>query len=385
MFLRDLLCFSAIFAILICSSCKKTNPPAGQTEQILHTVASFSPLSGTEGTEVTITGMNFSTNTTSHIVKFNGIIATISRTTATQLIATVPPGATTGKISVTMNGVVAESTEQFIVKNLVKKHLKKILISEPDSENINVIWEWQYDGLNRVSEATTTNQNPTLSVRSRVRFYYNANDTKPYFIQSLPQVASENVGLDTHITYDEQGRKTSDSSVQIHLVCGKVQHLAQYHYGNDMLYVQYTSKKIDPYISTPVPNIAMNYDTIFLGSGNVTKVAQKGSQNISFKNSLSYVYDDKVNPFRNLNVFSSFYTLGFDVGSNYWSSWGVPADALYIIGLNKNNVINIQMNNSYSQQFTYIYDTDNYPASATITTNSGVSTYVIKIRYEYFP
>ncbi|HEY3725664.1 MAG TPA: hypothetical protein VGL51_00720 [Solirubrobacteraceae bacterium] len=62
-------------------------------------VTSFSPTSGPYGTSVTINGKGFATGAT---VKFNGVAATmVTRVSSTQLKATVPSTATTGKISVT--------------------------------------------------------------------------------------------------------------------------------------------------------------------------------------------------------------------------------------------------------------------------------------------
>lgn len=64
-------------------------------------LASFAPSSGAIGSSVTITGTNFSTPFTS-TVKFNGVPAIITASTATTLTVTVPVGATTGTIEVTI-------------------------------------------------------------------------------------------------------------------------------------------------------------------------------------------------------------------------------------------------------------------------------------------
>jgi hypothetical protein len=81
------------------------------------TIASFSPTSGVIGTTVIITGTNFSTTPSNNTVLFNGVLATVSAATATQLTTLVPSGATTGKISVTVNSntTVATSTTDFTV------------------------------------------------------------------------------------------------------------------------------------------------------------------------------------------------------------------------------------------------------------------------------
>ncbi len=80
------------------------------------TISGFTPLSGIVGQSVTITGTNFSTTAANNIVKFNGVVATISGTpTATSIVTTVPTGATTGKITVTVGTATATSTNNFTV------------------------------------------------------------------------------------------------------------------------------------------------------------------------------------------------------------------------------------------------------------------------------
>jgi len=81
----------------------------------LQTVSSFAPTSGVAGATVTITGTNFSATAADNTVKFNTTTATVTAATATSLIVTVPAGATTGKVSVTINGVVASSATDFTV------------------------------------------------------------------------------------------------------------------------------------------------------------------------------------------------------------------------------------------------------------------------------
>ncbi|WP_190808865.1 IPT/TIG domain-containing protein [Flagellimonas sp. S3867] len=79
------------------------------------TIASFSPAEGEVGTQVTITGTNFNTTLSENTVQFNGTDATVSTATATSLTVTVPEGATTGKISVTVGENTATSTDDFTV------------------------------------------------------------------------------------------------------------------------------------------------------------------------------------------------------------------------------------------------------------------------------
>jgi hypothetical protein len=90
--------------------------PAGQTNpqpfQSATTIASFSPTSGPVGTSVTIKGTAFSGTTK---VTFNGTSATFTVNSETQITATVPTGATTGKIKVTVDGVTVTSSQTFTV------------------------------------------------------------------------------------------------------------------------------------------------------------------------------------------------------------------------------------------------------------------------------
>ncbi|OJJ19842.1 hypothetical protein BKI52_15280 [marine bacterium AO1-C] len=81
-------------------------------------ISDFNPKTASEGTEVTITGEGFSTTTANNKVNFNGTLATITSATATELKVTVPTGATTGKISVEVNGQLVNSTEDFVVIQL---------------------------------------------------------------------------------------------------------------------------------------------------------------------------------------------------------------------------------------------------------------------------
>lgn len=79
------------------------------------TITSFTPISGPTGTTVTITGTNFDTTPANNIVMFHGTAATVTASTSTSITATVPTGATTGPISVTVGGNTATSATNFTV------------------------------------------------------------------------------------------------------------------------------------------------------------------------------------------------------------------------------------------------------------------------------
>ena len=75
--------------------------PASRTFTVVFgpTIAGVNPPSGPVGTLVTITGMNFAPGATQ--VAFNGVTAILHTITATTITTTVPPGATTGPLTVT--------------------------------------------------------------------------------------------------------------------------------------------------------------------------------------------------------------------------------------------------------------------------------------------
>jgi uncharacterized repeat protein (TIGR03803 family) len=79
---------------------------------ITPTLVSFTPPSGPVGTEVTITGTGLTQATE---VAFDSVSATFIVNSDAEITATVPAGATTGKITVTTKGGTATSTETFTV------------------------------------------------------------------------------------------------------------------------------------------------------------------------------------------------------------------------------------------------------------------------------
>lgn len=83
------------------------------------TITAFTPASGGVGTSVTIVGTNLQH---SPEVRFNNVLATIRSASATQIVADVPVGATTGKISVktiAVSTAVASANNFTIVGNPV--------------------------------------------------------------------------------------------------------------------------------------------------------------------------------------------------------------------------------------------------------------------------
>jgi YD repeat-containing protein len=80
-------------------------------------IIEFSPNNGAPGTPVTIYGTGFSRTPGQNTVKFNGVAATVASSTTTQIVTSVPNGATTGPITVATSAGTATSSTAFTVGN----------------------------------------------------------------------------------------------------------------------------------------------------------------------------------------------------------------------------------------------------------------------------
>jgi uncharacterized repeat protein (TIGR03803 family) len=90
----------------------KTTLTSSQTFKVTPTQTTFAPPSGPVGTSVTITGTGLLQTSK---VTFNKVSATFTVVSDTEVTATVPTGATTGKVALTTKGGSATSTTSFTV------------------------------------------------------------------------------------------------------------------------------------------------------------------------------------------------------------------------------------------------------------------------------
>ena len=90
---------------------KRGTAPAPGTLAIFN----FTPQQGAIGETVTIQGQGFSPTPSANMVQFNGTPAAVTSATGTTLVVTVPNGATTGLISVTVGTTTVQSASSFTV------------------------------------------------------------------------------------------------------------------------------------------------------------------------------------------------------------------------------------------------------------------------------
>jgi uncharacterized repeat protein (TIGR01451 family) len=92
----------------------------------------FNPKRGIANTIVTLTGINFKVDARQDTVRFNGVAATILRSSANSMTVQVPKGTHSGKIAVAGMGGQAESTEDFLVDVLSPEEAVQIYPNPTD-------------------------------------------------------------------------------------------------------------------------------------------------------------------------------------------------------------------------------------------------------------
>jgi len=100
---RDFRIGGALICILFSLSGCGSNPSPA--------ISGFSPVGATVGTTITITGTGFDVGPVNDVVTFNGTAAVVTSSTPTQIVTTVPTGATSGPISITVDVVSSATSE----------------------------------------------------------------------------------------------------------------------------------------------------------------------------------------------------------------------------------------------------------------------------------
>jgi hypothetical protein len=114
--------FALYLALFAFVSCSDDEDPSEN-----FTVTAISPESATVGTEITITGTNFPTDASRIVLKVGGAMATITNVSSTQIVATVPQGAVSGAVSVSVSGTAKMTSNEFtVLSELVNAKVENI-------------------------------------------------------------------------------------------------------------------------------------------------------------------------------------------------------------------------------------------------------------------
>ncbi|HLA57353.1 MAG TPA: kelch repeat-containing protein [Puia sp.] len=112
---KRLLLFAFMLHLFSCSKNNSATDPVTVDPPALPVITGFSPLAAQVDSIVTITGAHFNPDISKDVIRFNGTIAVVKSGTDAQLIVIVPAGASTGKITVTIDAGTATSGEIFTV------------------------------------------------------------------------------------------------------------------------------------------------------------------------------------------------------------------------------------------------------------------------------
>lgn len=101
---KSLFLLSLLFLFIQCNDDGNDDPTPDPEPPV---ITSINPTSGPVGTEVSISGRNFSETISENQILFNNTTATAKSATSTELVVDVPNGATTGVVSVTVDNMTA--------------------------------------------------------------------------------------------------------------------------------------------------------------------------------------------------------------------------------------------------------------------------------------
>lgn len=135
------------------------------------TITNLDPSAGVNGQNITIQGTNFSLAKEDNRVYFNGLEATIVSATATEIVATVPTNATTGKVKVVnAGGQSAESANDFMIycaslaEGSVDSRIDNVTFNEINNTTDDVCGT--YSDFTNISTSLVAGGTYTLSVKA---------------------------------------------------------------------------------------------------------------------------------------------------------------------------------------------------------------------------
>lgn len=242
--------------------------------------------------------------------------------------------------------------------------LWRVRITSPGQPKEVQVWEFKYDALARVTtfssynvDSNTTTGRPDTTDKAYTAYYYNGTDKLPYKEYS-PQSGIW-PATTYYYFYDNQGRKILDSNESKNTADQLYWDKVFYAYSSDKVVVTQTGKN---------PMIGTKYyaDTIYTSAQtNISKIVHREETpgNAAFTHLYTYAYDNKKNPFYDLNIKGVTFFAGLWL--NYLN--------LYY-GINPNNkteeiFVDKPGNAPYKTTIAHTYNTEGYPVRSVYTSH----------------
>lgn len=138
--------------MVACNNENEPMPPA---------ISGISPATGRAGTAITITGAHFSKAPAENVVGFNGVAATVTQASETSLTVTVPDGALSGKITVTVNKQTATSLADF---EAIRTVYAAGYSYDTDNDNIMIAEYWKDGALTSMTDGSVNSAISAIDV-----------------------------------------------------------------------------------------------------------------------------------------------------------------------------------------------------------------------------
>lgn len=227
--------------------------------------------------------------------------------------------------------------------------LSAFFLIQPPSPDTSISHKIAYDTLGRVNSITTFLWNIAYPhLFSIATYYYAGNDSMAYKkIEKFPVLTGRDTMQTTFYYYDNLKRLVKDS-----INYPNSAEVAQFNYSSSMI----TAFKSFDYFVYPFFR-STEIDTGYLNSaGNITRLSLWSINGAPANYTIDFTYDDKPNPFYQLNIRSTFRPLftvdDLILGLDYY--------------LQKNNILHI-VENYYNTVFSYSYNASGFPTFQYLT------------------
>ncbi len=283
-----------LLSVLIYSCSSDDSAPSIETVTQLPTIESISTTSATAGDIITITGENFDPNET-YVVKFNEVQGTVTEVTLTSLKAQVPENATSGDITLTVNGnttvvgaLEISTTEVFVFHSDAKKLAKIDIVTA----NLTYIGENIEYGVNTRGAVIHSKNNEYIGFENEF--------TQPHLVRiNLENGSSTNVNIPS--SFLTVGKDFRDMVID----------------ENDNIYIFHSSAKKLAKIDIATGNLTYIGENIEYGlNTRGAFIHKQNNEYIGFENDFTQPYLVRINletgNVTNVTIPISFLTAGID-------------------------------------------------------------------------